>query len=560
MIFRHVFRPAFFLILFVSSLVALLGLGGIPVVHAATVTVWTDGTGTGLWSNAGNWSNGVPDPTKVATFDDTYPGGSDATATIDLDSTASGLNIVQYSGPIVVQQSLTVGADGWSQSSGTVDDASIRGISVAGNWSVTPPGTFLPEGGTTVEFNAASGTQTISSYSPFNNLVHSGFGTLLLESPLRVTGTLQSSGTLNTNHQAVSAGTLQLSSGSLVTTINTPLTVSGTASLSSEDLSVSNASVPSGEIFTVLSAGTLSGTFATTEFSGTVSYQGNAVVLTAAVTGTDLALANIPADITTAATGSSGASVTYASPTAADDSRQFGAVSCTPASGSTFPIGTTTVTCTASDSDDTPGAVSGSFTVTVQPTLTVSGTSVSTTEGSSASLVVATGSSSGTSGSLTASIDWGDGSSSTVSVTPANDGSYSVSASHTYAEEGQNTIHIVVSDGSGQSASTTSSVSVSDAALTFKQFAAGQVKQLSAGLAALFADADPAGQVSDYQATISWGDGTTSPVKVIKNPLGQGFVLAGEHSYARNGTYTVTLTVTDQGGSQLTKAVQVSVK
>jgi hypothetical protein len=42
-------------------------------------------------------------------------------------------------------------------------------------------------------------------------------------------------------------------------------------------------------------------------------------------------------------------------------------VSCTPASGSTFALGTTTVTCTATSADDTPSAVSQTFTVTVAP-------------------------------------------------------------------------------------------------------------------------------------------------------------------------------------------------
>ena len=43
-------------------------------------------------------------------------------------------------------------------------------------------------------------------------------------------------------------------------------------------------------------------------------------------------------------------------------------MSCAPASGSTFAIGTTTVTCTASDADDTPSTVSQSFTLTVLDT------------------------------------------------------------------------------------------------------------------------------------------------------------------------------------------------
>ncbi|HEY6539299.1 MAG TPA: choice-of-anchor Q domain-containing protein, partial [Ktedonobacteraceae bacterium] len=280
---------------------------------------------------------------------------------------------------------------------------------------------------------------------------------------------------------------------------------------------------------------------------------------TVTVNDTDLGLTNIPSNITTNATSPQGATVTYAPPTAVDEDTPLPAVNCTPASGSVLPIGTTTVTCTVNDSDDTPSTASGNFSVTVQPALKVSGTMVSATEGSAFSGVIATGTANGISSSLTASITWGDGTRSTVTVTPAPDGSYSISASHTYAEEGQETISISVSDSNGHSASTTSQASVSDAPLTLKQFVAGQVKHLVVGLGAHFTDADPAGQASDYTATITWGDGTTSKVTVYKNPLGQGFVLAGLHSYAHKGTYSVTLTVTDQGGSQLTKTGTVSV-
>ena len=278
------------------------------------------------------------------------------------------------------------------------------------------------------------------------------------------------------------------------------------------------------------------------------------------VNDTDLALSNVPANITTPATSPNGAVVTYQSPTAVDEDSPLPPVSCNPASGSTFPIGTTTVTCTVSDSDDTPNSVSASFTVTVSPVLTVSGKSVSATEGSVFNGVVATGTAYGTTNPLTASITWGDGSSSTVSVTPANDGSYSISGSHTYAEEGSYTITVSVSDGKGLNASTNDTATVSDAALTLKLFTAGQVKHLTAGVAALFTDADPAGTASDYTATVTWGDGTTSTLNVYKNPAGQGFVLADIHSYAKKGTYSVTLTISDHGGSQIIKTVSVTAK
>jgi hypothetical protein len=115
-------------------------------------------------------------------------------------------------------------------------------------------------------------------------------------------------------------------------------------------------------------AGSLSYTFQAT---GTYSLKAS-VDLGLAVMGfscsasndTDLALSAAPPDIITDATSSAGATVSYTAPTAADEEGPP-PVECDQASGSTFPIGTTTVTCTVTDPDDTPGTVSASFTVTV---------------------------------------------------------------------------------------------------------------------------------------------------------------------------------------------------
>jgi hypothetical protein len=71
----------------------------------------------------------------------------------------------------------------------------------------------------------------------------------------------------------------------------------------------------------------------------------------------------LPANITTQATGNSQAAVTYTA-TATDLVDGSVSVSCTPASGSTFSAGTTTVTCTATDAHGNSTAP-GSFTVTV---------------------------------------------------------------------------------------------------------------------------------------------------------------------------------------------------
>ena len=70
-------------------------------------------------------------------------------------------------------------------------------------------------------------------------------------------------------------------------------------------------------------------------------------------------------NITTPATGSSGAVVTF-SASASDIVDGSITPSCLPPSGSTLPVGTTTVTCTATDVHGNTG--SGSFSVTVQDT------------------------------------------------------------------------------------------------------------------------------------------------------------------------------------------------
>jgi hypothetical protein len=72
-----------------------------------------------------------------------------------------------------------------------------------------------------------------------------------------------------------------------------------------------------------------------------------------------------PPSITTDATSPSGATVTYPLPPATDIDGTTPTVTCKPASGSLFPIGTTTVTCTATDDSELNSPVQATFTVTV---------------------------------------------------------------------------------------------------------------------------------------------------------------------------------------------------
>jgi streptogramin lyase len=64
------------------------------------------------------------------------------------------------------------------------------------------------------------------------------------------------------------------------------------------------------------------------------------------------------------------------------------------------------------------------------------------------------------------------------------------------------------------------------------------------GAVASFADADPAATPSSFTATIAWGDGATAAGTVTANSTG-GFNVSGEHTYAEEGHYAVTVTLTD---------------
>ena len=58
--------------------------------------------------------------------------------------------------------------------------------------------------------------------------------------------------------------------------------------------------------------------------------------------------------------------MSYTLPTATDELGETPPVVCVPAPGSTFAIGKTTVTCTATDADDSNSPVTAQFSVTVQ--------------------------------------------------------------------------------------------------------------------------------------------------------------------------------------------------
>jgi hypothetical protein len=74
---------------------------------------------------------------------------------------------------------------------------------------------------------------------------------------------------------------------------------------------------------------------------------------------------------------------------------------------------------------------------------------------------------------------------------------------------------------------------------------------------AAFTDADPDARASDYDATISWGDGSTTAGSVQRASDGS-FAVRGRHAYDKKGTRRVVVRVTDGVGRGLDAKVTSS--
>lgn len=157
----------------------------------------------------------------------------------------------------------------------------------------------------------------------------------------------------------------------------------------------------------------------------------------------------------------------------------------------------------------------------------------------------------------TATINWGDGTTTNLSSNVGGSGgSFSVNGSHTYAEEGTYTTSLTVTDTNGNATATgTGTATVNDAPLFPNPgLTIGYLPNvaLSNVLVATFTDGNPDGSATDFTATINWGDGSAPSMAMVLPGTGNLFDVDGSHTYAVAGTFTVAVTVNDQGGSTAT--------
>jgi hypothetical protein len=185
--------------------------------------------------------------------------------------------------------------------------------------------------------------------------------------------------------------------------------------------------------------------------------------------------------------------------------------------------------------------------------IAAAGTSVSATEGRAFTGQVATftdADTNATAADYSALISWGDGSSSAGTVTGGS-GSFVVSGTHTYAEEGSPQVMVTITDvdNASNSATAQSTAGVTDAALTASPACAATSLQSYHGPTATFTDAaSPSGTLSDFSASINWGDGSAS-AGTVSGSNGGPYAVSGSHTYATTGTFTITTSITDVGGA-----------
>ena len=227
---------------------------------------------------------------------------------------------------------------------------------------------------------------------------------------------------------------------------------------------------------------------------------------------------SLPGDITQEAADASGAAVSF---TVTANDAADGAItpSCTRASGSTFPIGTTTVTCAATDLEG--NRASGSFRVTVQdtmaPSLTLPGDIAVEAIGSAGAVVTF----------AATATDLVDGA-RTVSCTPASGNTFAIATT---------TVNCSASDSRGNTATGSFAVTVRDT---------------TAPSITVDVPVDGATYTAGQVVTASYRCAdTASPLTLCAGPVASG----GALDTATVGSHTFTVQARDGAGNTASRTV-----
>lgn len=221
--------------------------------------------------------------------------------------------------------------------------------------------------------------------------------------------------------------------------------------------------------------------------------------------------------------------------------------------------GTYTVTVTVTDKDS--GTDSETYNVTVDnviPVIDVSGLpSQTANEGENYSFSFGTFTDSGAD-TFTVSVDWGD---STMAAAPGYSGDsvsgYTIdSANHTYADDGNYTITVVVTDSDSASHTNTFQVAISNVGpdVDVSGVQGQTVNEGTGSSISLGTFTDPG--ADSWMMIVDWGDGSATETNSV---AAVGSLGSLNHSYANNGSKTVTVTVIDDEGGTGSNTFDVTV-
>ena len=160
---------------------------------------------------------------------------------------------------------------------------------------------------------------------------------------------------------------------------------------------------------------------------------------------------------------------------------------------------------------------------------------------------------------FTATIDWGDNSSTSVGTVNGSNGNFTVTGSHTYATylaNGTYSVTVVEANNTTGSQSKTASLTVVEAPISLTVAPAATEGIAATGVVATFTVGNSEAPASHFTATITWGDGSTPTVVTgtsggITSSNGI-FTVRGSHAYSDEMSATVTVTVSGEGQSATT--------
>jgi hypothetical protein len=158
----------------------------------------------------------------------------------------------------------------------------------------------------------------------------------------------------------------------------------------------------------------------------------------------------------------------------------------------------------------------------------------------------------------TATVNWGDGTTTGSDVVSDSAGGWIVQGNHTYASAGVYPVSVTIDSNVGASITATSSATVSLVNGGISLVPSADLPLEPGGpfnvALAQFSDSWAGVNLAAVTATVDWGDGTALQAAAFKVTSASGVhpatgIISGGHAYAATGTYAVTVTVEDGAGN-----------